>query len=1185
MKEETNQMGLMKKLTSAIVASSLVFTMVGSAFAAYTPAAGETAGNRMLGLQIIKGKYADDALALKDEITRAELVTVIVRAFGQEANAALLNGAAAYPDTASHWASGNIAMAKALVEKVGGDAIGMPDGTFAPDAKLTPAQAVAFLMKFLGVKADATKAWPASYLDVAVEKNLITAEDAALLAPMSNDNATRGLVFYLFDRAFSSYDLGAGKTFYTKYVDTTAPVVTVNAVAATTLDSKITITGKVEGAIAAFVGTTPVTLDANGNFSVDYDLPELKEYNIAVTAKDLAGNATEKSVVVTRTVGTVATVEAAAVTVAAGATVDVAAAAKDAKGNTVPGVAISGESTVGTFADGKFTAGEKAGEGELTLKAGELTTKVKVTVTAAALSKVVADKTSAAPGEFVTLIAQDQYGNAITSGVTFSQTSADAMLDSTTGKFMASKAGSYTVTAKVGEATATGTVGVFGSAKKVALVAPESMVANEASEYEFSVNVTDSNGNVVVDYDKAVSVVTDLTLEKNSVNAKNGVATFKVTGVDRSLRNSEVDVDITAENGTTDITGTATVNVIGQVATALKITAPAFLAVNDDKATGSVKVVDQNGKNMLEGSWDVTVAVSGPAYINTSVDTKADKTSITLPAVGAGTSFTLWSVDALETGTITTTASFTGFTSVTGTTKAAYGLEASKIVLTQVSTEAAAASEEEAYVLKIQLQDKNGVPRTVANETVKVKFDTSDYAQLKAKAGATAGAVDTAAEVLAGGTLALTSTKTLEVTFTSASTMYVGVVAEKLTGTVKAIATDKAADLTKSESSVAFVAGEIAKVDFTRDEAINVLKGANTVTKLTAQITDDAGNKIAAAGTKVKFVSASGYDAVKLNGTKAAVEATTDANGQATIEVAVLPYSTSYDITVDADADADGEYDDNKDTLTLNLQDAISASVAVNTYVTRTVNAAPVTTKTGSFTAGETIEIRATVKDNNGLNLSVVETNPESPANYLVIKGLEFETDVVEEADDYVWTLNDNATAADLSDDYYETTLTAAKAGSFGLYVIDESVAGEVKSSAKTISIAPAAQAKLVLAEADSNKTVTVESGKVKAFTVRVADADGNLLSADRVTEAIKFTVDFGTNGTAAATEYYEIRKGSESGSNVALGTEQLTIQAGRNSYTLYVLTNDDDGAVIDIAPVDTVKFTYTDTDFTVNVD
>lgn len=48
--------------------------------------------------------------------------------------------------------SAYIAMAKALVEKAGGDAIGLPDGSFDPDGELTSAQAVAFLNEIPGDK-------------------------------------------------------------------------------------------------------------------------------------------------------------------------------------------------------------------------------------------------------------------------------------------------------------------------------------------------------------------------------------------------------------------------------------------------------------------------------------------------------------------------------------------------------------------------------------------------------------------------------------------------------------------------------------------------------------------------------------------------------------------------------------------------------------------------------------------------------------------------------------------------------------------------------------------------------------------------------------------------------------------------------------------------------------------------
>jgi hypothetical protein len=199
----------------------------------------------MQDLKILLGR--PDGLALGAEITRAELVTLIVRAFGKEEDSKLLKGSASFPDTSNHWASGYIAMAVALAEKAGSDPIGMPDGSFQPDTKLTSAQAVAFLMKFLGVKADGGKAWPNNYLDVAVERGLLTAEDKALIAPMLNQNATRGLVFYLFDRAFNSYNLGSGKTFYTQYVDTTSPVVTIDKNYTITPEGKVILKGKVEG--------------------------------------------------------------------------------------------------------------------------------------------------------------------------------------------------------------------------------------------------------------------------------------------------------------------------------------------------------------------------------------------------------------------------------------------------------------------------------------------------------------------------------------------------------------------------------------------------------------------------------------------------------------------------------------------------------------------------------------------------------------------------------------------------------------------------------------------------------------------------------------------------------------------------------------------------------------------------
>lgn len=415
----------LRLILTALVILSVLLLGSNTVSAAYSPAAEEAAGNRMLALQMLKGKYADDALALRDEITRAELVTVIVRAFGQETNAALLNGAAAYPDTAAHWASGNIAMAKALVEKAGGDAIGMPDGSFAPDSKLTPAQAVAFLMKFLGVKADAAKAWPKNYLDVAVDKSLITAEDAVLFPPMTNDNATRGLVFYLFDRAFAEYDLGAGKTFYTQYVDTVPPVLTVNAPPWTTLAAEVTLTGKAEGATTVHLlrdsDSTAIAMDANGNWSVSVTLSE-GENHLVVRAADLANNLAEKTVTIQRQSRKPASLQVKLpATVAVGSVSPIEVTIRDQAGEVMreEGWQASVKGGIGQVdpAAATFTAVAKPGQGAVEITAGDLKpVSVPITVThgPAVALKITPEELTAfvGAGPFTfTAQGEDQYGN------------------------------------------------------------------------------------------------------------------------------------------------------------------------------------------------------------------------------------------------------------------------------------------------------------------------------------------------------------------------------------------------------------------------------------------------------------------------------------------------------------------------------------------------------------------------------------------------------------------------------------------------------------------------------------------------------------------------------------------------------------------------------------------------------
>ncbi|MDF2626316.1 MAG: putative middle wall protein precursor [Symbiobacteriaceae bacterium] len=851
-------MGLMKKLTSALVASSLVLSLVGSAFAAYTPAAGEMAGTRMQKLGMLQGRDGD--LALNSEITRAELVTVIVRAFGKEDDAKLLKGSTIFPDIANHWASGNIAMAVALVEKAGSDPIGMPDGTFAPDAKLTPAQAVAFLMKFVGVKADANKAWPANYLDVAVDKGLITAEDKAILAPMVNDNATRGLVFYVFDRAFYNYDLGAGETFYTKYVDQTAPELNVTKPAATTMDSKVTITGKATGATEVKVGSTMVTLAADGSFSYDLNLPELKDYDVTVVASDLAGNMDTESFTVTRTVGNAATIEATleAQLVKAGAEVALNVVVKDKNGNAIEDadydVEITGE--IGTYADGVFTAAAMPATGTITVSMGEATPAVlDVAVVAGDVAKIeVTGAQSAKVGQAVTFSAKgfDAAGNEVALDNVSWTASKGGVINPTTGEFAGTASGTVTVSAKVGELTGTANVAVYGDATGLKVVAPEGLIANNKSIGTLTVYVVDAAGSVVSTSDATVNVTfgvgsnisfvdadgTNPTVN-DSVKAVNGKATFTV----KSNAFAAASQTVSATSGT--LTGALqTVTAAAPTISAVKLSMTPNTAVTE--ATGSVTLT----ASLVDAADAVLPAPTGGVTIALS---NTNTTSAILPA-GAQLVFTAGASTPNSTINLTL-AGVPGDVTISGTTTAGYTVtpvsfstklagSATKLVLVKAPVDMAANG---TFKVQYALQDALGTTKTTyttaggqATVTAKMKNVATGTETPGVVAIAAGIAEATFANVTAAGTYEFSATGS-DVTFGTLATPEVS------TAKVNPGAADRIGNL-----KINGVASTNAADPYTL-----VANGAQTAT-LTVEVQDQWGNKVPTATNAVTFKRTAG---------------------------------------------------------------------------------------------------------------------------------------------------------------------------------------------------------------------------------------------------------------------------------------------------------------------------------------
>jgi len=1018
-------MALMKKLTSALVASSLVLSLVGTA-SATTPDKIDAAAKRMVDLGLLKGRGGSDGLALHANLTRAEMVTVIVRAFGQEDSAKYLEGVAAFSDTANHpWASGYIAMAKRLMEARGVTEMGYPDGTFRPDANVTVAEAVAFVMKAVGAPADNTLPWPDNYLQGALNAGIITAEDLAYLETVKNQPATRGLAFYLADSAFYGYKLASGSTVYRTFVDTIAPELTVDEVPAVTLDSKITITGTVSGAEAVFVGTPEnAATITDGTFSIDVPLA-MGENTIVVTAVDLVGNPTEKILKVTRTVGPAVGIQAEDITVAAGETVDVAAAVVDEAGNVIEGVEITGESDVGTFADGKFTAGTKAGEGKLVLKSGEFTKEVKVTVTPAQLYTVKAAK-SFVPGEPVQLLGVDAYGNVI-EGVTFSEDSPYAFIEGDI--LIVTKEGTYTITGTLGDITVTGTVAPYGEVADIAIEADkDSLVANTSSTVTITVKAVDANGNLVADFAGYAVYKGDLVVDDEDAyfeadggyavaEVKDGVATFVLKTADTRLAGDEAELEFALfedynEISTGDPVAEAefVIEVVEQEATAFKLEADDYFAINAANETEvKVFVVDQDGEKMLDGDdYDFTIEVNGPAYLLDEDGDEVDSLEFDDEYIDEeGFSVPIYAEDDDATGTITVRVTSEDLKTAEATIKAVIAGKARGIEITSDEDDPIAVADvetdrtAEGGTYTVRVVDSKGVP-TTADRDVEITVNVSGAAYVGSVyvLGA-ANDVDGDESTESDEWQQLLSDSfTLKINKGEGEAEFS--LASKVAQTIELVAEDEDDKLSDSNTyKVVFEAGQpkniaiLGHADATAHANIINIVPKQKMT-LVAQLYDQFGNPVAKAGYLVKIAEAPA-DVLKVNGKTGSkvtdLNLRTDKNGQVKLDVEIT------------DNDAEGTFGLKLEVVELDLEQTITLKPEydVPKKVTVKVMDSTTTTRVREVTPGQTytLDIAITDEDNDPINLddddvayritssAYVEWDDENPLQFTVPAGLD----------------------------------------------------------------------------------------------------------------------------------------------------------------------------------------------------
>ncbi|MBI2874764.1 MAG: S-layer homology domain-containing protein [Firmicutes bacterium] len=285
-------------------------------------------------LNIIGGTPGGTELRLDVPLTRAELIGILVRAMGNPDPSQLLDGAAAFSDTADHWASGEIALAKNM-----GLTAGYPDATFAPDTGVTSAEAVDLLNKILGVDLLPGPLSEAP-IEKALEAGVIGADSPLAVDP--GKVVLKGEFYDAFGDAALNFPLEDGKTLLQTYIKPDPPSLVIDPPAPVTPEPTTPISGSVSpDTVTVKVGGKNVEI-LDGSFTADIELA-VGPNEILVQAIDLVGNAAPQTVTITRTVGAAASIEVQGPTVVlTGQTVEFGVVVKDSNGVVISGACVTG---------------------------------------------------------------------------------------------------------------------------------------------------------------------------------------------------------------------------------------------------------------------------------------------------------------------------------------------------------------------------------------------------------------------------------------------------------------------------------------------------------------------------------------------------------------------------------------------------------------------------------------------------------------------------------------------------------------------------------------------------------------------------------------------------------------------------------------------------------------------------
>ncbi|MFO7173615.1 MAG: hypothetical protein DIU70_011745, partial [Bacillota bacterium] len=650
---------------------------------------------------------------------------------------------------------------------------------------------------------------------------------------------------------------------------------------------------------------------------------------------------------------------------------------------------------------------------------------------------------------------------------------------------------------------------------------PDELVASEGAEVMFTAVVVDERGTPVLSHSEPISLAVvgnrpGIAVEPVGPLAE-GAQRFRVrTTGGLSLVGLVYDLEastLTPEGEA--LVARKTVEMVPQQAAGIRVEAPAYLAVNtgEELAPVSIWVVDQTGRPVSYGLWELEVTVTGPAVLEGGgSEGKVTYAGSPDPAPAV---VRLRSLKGRP-GEIRVTVSLDDVEPATATIQGVVAQAASRVALAAEPNGARAAADyvdpegryaPEAIGLTVTTTDPTGVPVLgPAEATVEV---------IAPRPGALAELDIAYVDPLTGRPGEWIPLQSLGGRYTVSLTGGQARLLLRSRGYVGDLTLRaRAPGLAEGSARVTFTPGPAYQIAFAEGTDLVYVPAGTETFRLQVQVQDFHGNPTPAGGLPITFTAS--HPEVKLNGKRRTATVTADAQGLATVEVSLPPGTGTYTITASADGLAGGLA---RASMTVEVRYAVPHTIQV-----QFLDAGG--QRRTAVPAGEPVTVKAIVTDPHGARVS------DLPASALRLA----------------------VTEGDLAHDKPEPTgfvahgngeYTAVIYPGRGPLTVEVAVpvAGGVRrgTGRLQVSAGPAARVQLVRS---GDEGIAVDAYRPTGpFLLRVTDAYGNPAYAQA-----DIIVTFSATGLSAGA-YFDVRETPSSAPVTVTGG--LTLRATKSIYIL----------------------------------